>query len=157
MKIMIGLGKQWYGLYYLVVLTANQQRHPSSPQVSYFTTLWYCCLENLSSFRLGFMAKHLLHFSFQSNNTCGVCALAKQHRLSFSISSILSIRPFELIHCDIWGLYKVAFFSSSKYFLTIVMIILNLHGYSLWITKVKYKIYIMIFFSHLSKHNFMFL
>jgi hypothetical protein len=157
MKIMIGLGKQWYGLYYLVVLTANQQRHPSSPQVSYFTTLWYCCLENLSSFRLGFIAKHLLHFSFQSNNTCGVCALAKQHRLSFPISSILSIRPFELIHCDIWRLYKVAFFSSSKYFLTIVMIILNLHGYSLWITKVKYKIYIMIFFSHLSKHNSMFL
>jgi hypothetical protein len=157
MKIMIGLGKQWYGLYYLVVLTANQQRHPSSPQVSYSTTLWYCCLENLSSFRLGFIAKHLLHFSFQSNNTCGVCALAKQHRLSFPISSILSIRPFELIHCDIWGLYKVVFFSSSKYFLTIVMIILNLHGYSLWITKVKYKIYIMIFFSHLSKHNSMFL
>lgn len=97
-------------------MTANQQRHPSSPQVSYSTTLWYCCLENLSSFRLGFIAKHLLHFSFQSNNTCGVCALAKQHRLSFPISSILSIRPFELIHCDIWRLYKVAFFSSSKYF-----------------------------------------
>ena len=125
MKMMIGLSKQRDDLYYLVTLTSNQQWHPSisattssypsSHQVFYSIYLWHCCLGNLFSSRLGFIAEHLLHFPFQFNNTCGVCALAKHHWLSFPISSILSIRPFELIHCDIWGPYKVASFSSSKY------------------------------------------
>lgn len=66
------------------------------------------------------MAKHLLKFPFQSNNACDVCALAKQCRLPFSVSSISSFRPFELIHCDIWGPYKIASLSGAKYFLTIV-------------------------------------
>src|SRR4051812_28094167 len=66
------------------------------------------------------MAKYLLHFSFQSNNACEICALAKQHRLPFPTSSISSTKPFELIHCDVWGPYKVASLSGAKYFLTIV-------------------------------------
>ena len=66
------------------------------------------------------MAKNLLNFPFKSNNACDVCALAKQRRLPFSTSSISSVRPFELIHCDIWGPYRIAPLSGAKYFLTIV-------------------------------------
>jgi hypothetical protein len=77
-------------------------------------------VRHLSSSRLDFMVKHLLNLSFQSNNSCDVCALAKQSRLPFSVSSISFVRPFELIHCDIWGPYKIASSSGAKYFLTIV-------------------------------------
>jgi hypothetical protein len=168
-KKTIGLGKQRDGLYYLVALASQTPKHqpPSaattlpSSQVASSTALWhrrlghlsssrlyfmakhllnfsfqsnnacdFCALakqsrlpfsvRHLSSSRLDFMVKHLLNFSFQSNNACDVCALAKQSRLPFSVSSISFVRPFELIHCDIWGPYKIASSSGAKYFLTIV-------------------------------------
>ena len=113
------MGEQRDELYYLVAL-ASEKPKPQTPsaaatsccspssQVTSSTILWHRRLGHLSSSRLDFMAKHLLNFPFQSNNACDVCALAKQSRLPFSISSISSIRPFELIHCDIWGPYKIA-------------------------------------------------
>jgi len=66
------------------------------------------------------MAKNLLNFPFTFQDACDVCALSKQCRLPFSASSISSIRPFELIHCDIWGPYKFSSPFGAKYFLTIV-------------------------------------
>jgi hypothetical protein len=167
-KKTIGLGKQRDRLYYLVTLASEKPTHqpPSaatischlpSSQVASSTALWHRHLGHLSSSRLDFMAKHLLNFPFQSNNVCDVCALAKQSRLPFSVSSISYVRPFELIHCDIWGPYKIASFSGAKYFLTIV------DDYSrftwvffLCITRVRHNIYLSIF-SPSSKHNFMFL
>jgi len=66
------------------------------------------------------MANNLLNFSFKINDACDICALSKQCQLPFSASSISSIRSFELIHCDIWGPYKISFIFGAKYFLTIV-------------------------------------
>jgi hypothetical protein len=66
------------------------------------------------------MAKNLLNFPFKFQDACDICALSKQCCLPFSASSISSIRPFELIHCDIWGPYKIHSLSGAKYFLTIV-------------------------------------
>jgi len=60
------------------------------------------------------MAKNFLHFPFKQNNDCTVYALAKQTRLPFSTSSISSDKPFELIHCDIWGSFKVSSLSGAK-------------------------------------------
>jgi hypothetical protein len=84
------------------------------------TELWHRRLGHLSSSRLNFMANNLLNFSFKLHDACDICALSKQCRLPFSSSSISSIRPFELIHCDIWGPYKIPSLSGAKYFLTIV-------------------------------------
>ncbi|KAM2129542.1 hypothetical protein ACFX1R_009206 [Malus domestica] len=121
-RTVIGLGKQRGGLYYLVALAPDQSKFPRrfcnlvlSP-----TELWHRRLGHLSSSRLDFMSKQLLHFPFASNNACDVCPLAKQHRLPFTVSSISSNQPFVLIHCDIWGPFKVASTSRAKYFLTIV-------------------------------------
>ena len=69
---------------------------------------------------MSFIAKNFLKFSIQSNNTCPICPLAKQHRLPFSTSEISSKKPFDLIHCDIWGRYKYSSLSGAHYFLTIV-------------------------------------
>ena len=46
--------------------------------------------------------------------------MAKQHRLPFGTSEISSEKPFDLIHCDIWGRYKHSSLSGAHYFLTIV-------------------------------------
>ena len=70
-----------------------------------------------------------------SNHSCDVCPLAKQSRLSFGTSSITSVKPFDLIHCDIWGPYKHPSLSGAHYFLTIV------DDYSLftWVFLMRYK------------------
>ena len=46
--------------------------------------------------------------------------MAKQSRLPFSPSTISSLKPFELIHCDIWGRYRHPSLTGAHYFLTIV-------------------------------------
>ncbi|KAL6328824.1 hypothetical protein AAG906_003841 [Vitis piasezkii] len=72
----IGLGEQRDGLYYLVAL-ASEKPKTQTPSAA---------------------ATSCRSPSSQSNNACDVCALAKQRRLPFSVSSISSVRPFELIH-----------------------------------------------------------
>ena len=119
---MISLGEQRDGLCYLVSMNkthkVNTIKAASTSNTS--SILWHKHLGNLSSSQLDLMAKKLLHFPFKQNNDCTVCALAKQIRLPFTTSSISSDKPFELIHCDIWGPFKVPSLSGAKYFLTIV-------------------------------------
>lgn len=38
---------------------------------------------------------------------CEICFKSKQIREMFSESSNKASSPFELIHCDLWGLYRV--------------------------------------------------
>ncbi|KAM1681408.1 hypothetical protein ACFX2K_038957 [Malus domestica] len=121
-KRTIGLGKQRGGLYYLVALAPVQDgtSRRFCNMVLSPTELWHRRLGHLSSSRLDFMSKTMLHFPFQSNNACDVCPLAKQSRLPFGVSTIATQKPFALIHCDIWGPYKIASTCGAKYFLTIV-------------------------------------
>jgi hypothetical protein len=100
---------------FAVITTQSSRSHVISS-----TDLWHRQLGHLSSSRLHFMAKTLLNFPFKFQDACDICALSKQCRLPFSASSISSIRPFELIHCDIWGPYKFSSPFGAKYFLTIV-------------------------------------
>ncbi|XP_074298267.1 uncharacterized protein LOC141629108 [Silene latifolia] len=48
------------------------------------------------------------------------CAKARQHRLSFSSSTSVSLEPFELINIDLWSPYHTSTYNGYKYFLTIV-------------------------------------
>lgn len=49
-----------------------------------------------------------------------MCPLAKQKRLFFSSSNNMSVSAFDLLHLDIWGLFRVPTVDGYKYFLTIV-------------------------------------
>ena len=46
--------------------------------------------------------------------------MAKQSRLPFGTSTISSTKPFDIIHCDIWGRYQHSSISGANYFLTII-------------------------------------
>ncbi|WJZ95109.1 hypothetical protein VitviT2T_013901 [Vitis vinifera] len=124
----IGLGKQRDGLYYLVALATEKSltNHSSSTNqptcnlAISSTDLWHSRLGYVSPSRLSFIAKNFLNFSVQSNNACPICPLAKQSRLPFGTSAISSKKPFEIIHCDIWGRYRHPFLFGAHYFLTIV-------------------------------------
>jgi len=54
------------------------------------------------------------------NKACDICLRAKQTRTSFLLSLNKTLDIFELIHCDLWGPYRVPSHSGAKYFLTIV-------------------------------------
>ena len=65
------------------------------------------------------------HISFCHNKVdkqyfCGTCIMAKSHRLPFNKSSISTSFPFQLIHMDVWGPYRVANVTGARLFLTIV-------------------------------------
>ena len=123
------MGKQRDGLYYLAALTTRKlgttshsspNRQTTCNLTTSSTDLWYSRLGHISHSRLSFIAKNFFKFSIQSNNACPICPLAKQHRLPFGTSEISSKKPFDLIHCDIWGCYKYSSLSGAHYFLTIV-------------------------------------
>ena len=125
---MIGLGKQRDELYYFVALAtekslANHSSSTNQPACNLAissTDLWHSCLGHVSPSRLSFIAKNFLNFFVQSNNACPICPLAKQSCLPFGTSAISSTKPFEIIHCDIWGRYRHPSLFGAHYFLTIV-------------------------------------
>jgi hypothetical protein len=58
---------------------------------------------------MGFWHKRLEHPSDRilnrifncSSNTCGICKMAKQAKLPFSLSTSKTHSPFELVHSDV--------------------------------------------------------
>nr|GFA05373.1 integrase, catalytic core [Tanacetum cinerariifolium] len=66
---------------------------------------------------------------------CDPCARAKHTRLPFPTSLIKNKAPFELIHCDIWGGYRIPSYTKSNYFLTIV----DDFSRAIWIFLLKQK------------------
>jgi len=125
---MISLGKQRDGLYYLVAIATKKSMVQPTPPLHRpacnltisSTDLWHKRLGHISPHRLSFIAQQFLNFSVQSSHVCPICPLAKQSRLPFNSSVISSIKPFEIIHCDIWGRYRHPSISDAYYFLTIV-------------------------------------
>ncbi|CAL8991331.1 unnamed protein product [Prunus brigantina] len=123
-KKMIGLGKEHDGLYYLVPVTEDLlcERGPriAAPALSSTSDLWHKRLGHLSTGPMRVLSQTVPSISFNFHSQCDVCPLAKQTRLPFSLSSISTNKPFELIHCDIWGPHRLPTSSGARYFLTIV-------------------------------------
>ena len=120
---MIGLGKLANGLYYLTSETS-----PSSKVISSVnhvnnhvtSTLWHQRLGHPAIHPLKHLSRSVLGISSKLKSFCEVCHLAKQTRLPFGHSSIKTKAPFDLIHCDIWGAFRVPSILGAHYFLTIV-------------------------------------
>ena len=51
---------------------------------------------------------------------CETCIFAKSQRLHFHTNTVSSTSPFQLIHMDLWGPYRVVSITGAKYFLTII-------------------------------------
>ncbi|KAL0437101.1 UNVERIFIED_CONTAM: Retrovirus-related Pol polyprotein from transposon RE1 [Sesamum radiatum] len=70
-----------------------------------------------------------------SDLPCDACHKAKQSRLSFPISQSQSVKPFDLVHMDLWGPYKTTNISACSYVLTLV----DDHTRSLWTFLLRHK------------------
>ncbi|GJR72284.1 retrovirus-related pol polyprotein from transposon TNT 1-94 [Tanacetum coccineum] len=69
------------------------------------------------------------------NNFCHSCAKAKHIRTPFPSSCIKTNAPFQLIHCDIWGGYRVRSYTGANYFPTIV----DDFSRAVWVFLIKHK------------------
>lgn len=148
MKMMIDQDKQRDGL--ITWLQWHQTNHDlhisrnhflssiqsSSPLFHSFVAL---LIRAFVFLQIRFYGKEPIKFSFQLNNACEVCALAKHSRLSFPVSSISFIRPFELIHCDIWGPYKIITFLVQNTFYLCKLFLFEL-GWISNITQIHYRL-----------------
>jgi len=113
------LGKEKEGLYLVASTTDKTARCACFGSVTRFSVpeLWHCRLEHPSPQHMGKIqglpCKVL-------DTICSICPQAKQHRHSFSLSTTVSVKPFELLHVDIWGPYRTPTYDGFKLFLSIV-------------------------------------
>jgi hypothetical protein len=74
--------------------------------------------------RIGHPSDNILKYIFDFKNIncskCEVCMLGKHTKLSFSLSSCKSKKPFELIHSDVWGPALIDSFNGFKYFVIFI-------------------------------------
>lgn len=100
------------------IISPNPRFHlVSSPPTS---QLWHRPLGHLSNKVLYFLSHNVPGISLLNFAHCFTCPLAKQTRLVLPNSHISSHAPFEKLHVDIWGGYRVPSLNGSRYFLTIV-------------------------------------
>ncbi|XP_012857659.1 PREDICTED: uncharacterized protein LOC105976934 [Erythranthe guttata] len=116
----IGKGNKVQGLYVLDPVSASPIEHAFCNKIS--ATVWHHRLGHIPQPKLAFLAKKfsLSVDKISESSCCYVCPLAKQKRLHFSNSSSVSTAMFDLIHCDIWGPFKVPSYSGFHYFVTLV-------------------------------------
>nr|GEX30398.1 cysteine-rich RLK (receptor-like protein kinase) 8 [Tanacetum cinerariifolium] len=142
----VGLGKRKTGLYHLLnipldqihtklqkmVVTAmedcslfsivsNSVNHKYAASVFFDSyNLWHHRLGHVSDSNL----KHIPCVSVTKANakldSCMSCPMAKFAKLPYALSDSHALEPFNLIHIDMWGPYKVATNGKYRYFLTIV-------------------------------------
>jgi hypothetical protein len=77
--------------------------------------LWHQCLTHPSE---PILAKLFTNLNSKSINS-DVCPLSKSTRLPFSSSTSYSVKPFDLVHYDVWG-PVIESFDGYKYFVTFV-------------------------------------
>jgi len=117
-KKLIGEGKRRDGLYYfkgiLRIRTLKVDKGMS-------LNLWHQQLGHLSIQVTKIVSGVDIEKGTENlNKCCDVCQRAKQMKNKFSISDFRTFDAFELIHCDLRGLYRNVSSCEAFYFLTIV-------------------------------------
>lgn len=124
------IGKEDVGLYFLLnKLTKNELQSTSCTATGNSEThktmkhavigLWHKRTGHMSSRVLDRLLSTNISTSIKAVDEFTICPYAKQTRLTFPLSSIKTSASFDLLHIDVWGLYKTTTFDGNKYFLII--------------------------------------
>ncbi|KAL2943034.1 Retrovirus-related Pol polyprotein from transposon RE1 [Bienertia sinuspersici] len=133
-KTVKGVGKECDGLYYLIDMPMQQliklvEKQKSNIKANLSTIQsegtrmseamkWHIRLGHTSFKRVketGMVTREQLN-----NEICVTCPLAKFTKQPYKKSKSHASEPFELIHMDIWGPYRVLTRKNHRYFLTVV-------------------------------------
>jgi hypothetical protein len=126
---MIGLAEKKDGLYHLI--QSDKRQIPPSLRLPNFSisannvylsenALWHFRLGHLSNSRLALLKSTFPSITFDSNTICDICHFAKHRKIPFVQSYHKAIKPFDLIHFDIWGPISIKSIHHHSYFLTAV-------------------------------------
>ncbi|KAJ3698018.1 hypothetical protein LUZ61_001723 [Rhynchospora tenuis] len=115
-RTLIGVGEHKNGIYYYHPKASGRVCHARRKEDH---ELWHQRMGH-PSFQLTSFISGVKNDSSSSKHVCEICLKAKQTRDVFPISLNKANESFELIHCDIWGPYRVASSCGAHYFLTIV-------------------------------------
>jgi len=112
-RMVIGVGKHKYGLYYLCGAQRLQVKKADNVDCM---ELWHKRLGHPS-----FKVTELISgFGKNKFENCDICFRAKQCRENFPIREQRASGIFEMIHCDLWGPYRTSSSCGAYYFMTIV-------------------------------------
>ncbi|KAJ3699854.1 hypothetical protein LUZ61_003559 [Rhynchospora tenuis] len=115
-KMLIGVGEMRDGIYLYHSIASARASHVSKSEDF---LMWHRRMGHPST-QTTLLFPGVKNDSYDSKTICDICLKAKQTRDVFPISLNKAIESFELIHCDIWGPYRVASHCGAHYFLTIV-------------------------------------
>ncbi|MFS8004213.1 putative RNA-directed DNA polymerase [Helianthus anomalus] len=124
---LIGAGRCEGGLYRMKMV---QEKKALATAIE----TWHKRLGHASKGKLA-KVDFLSTFAAEFGNFCDSCAMAKFARTPFPSSFIKTVEPFQLIHCDIWGGYRVPSYTKANYFLTIV----DDFSRAVWVFLIKHK------------------
>jgi len=113
LRTLIGLGEECDGVF---LFQTTIPVHANKAKTMNVSKLWHE--------RLGHPSKRILTYLPEANggdpiDFCDICYKAKQTRDMFQESQNKAYKSFSLIHCDLWGPYKVPASCGASYFLTI--------------------------------------
>ncbi|KAL4310065.1 hypothetical protein GQ457_01G025390 [Hibiscus cannabinus] len=135
----IGKGEYYKGLYLLQLSSAKSDKLVSQSESvvneSVVLASWHDRLGHPSHSVLHSLKDVLPSVDFNKSNVCPICPLAKQKHLPFPVSVTVTQSPFEMVHCDIWGPYKMPTHDGFRYFLTLV----DDYSRSTWTYLLKHK------------------
>lgn len=113
--------------------------------------LWHNRLGHISDSKLKLIPSLKLA-SHTQHKTCLICPMSKFTKLPYALSESHATAPFELIHVDTWGPYKVCTKQKYKYFLTIVDDFSRMTWLYLLQNKCDYGNTLSIFHSYVKNH-----
>jgi Integrase core domain/GAG-pre-integrase domain len=115
-RTLIGVGEHKNGIYYYHPVASALVNHAKKNEDH---VLWHRRMGHPSSV-ITSLISGVPSGTGDSKEVCEICLKAKQIRDAFSISLNKAEKPFDLIHCDLWGPYRTTSHSGAHYFLTIV-------------------------------------
>lgn len=93
----------------------------STKEIPYHSfDMWHFRLEHPSMSIMHLIQNKHSFVTTLNNKICDTCRYAKQKRLSFLVSHTKSSAIFDLVHIDVWGLFKVMFVHGHGYFFTMM-------------------------------------
>ena len=106
MRNLIRVDKQQQGVYFFK--DNMQSRFQVNSAISH--DLWHCRMGHPSSQALSLLSPSIHEDFCRSDKAklCDACIHAKQTRMPFPLSNNKASQIFDLVHCDIWGAYRVS-------------------------------------------------
>ncbi|GJS73693.1 putative RNA-directed DNA polymerase [Tanacetum coccineum] len=133
---LVGTGSVTGGLYLFDLDKIGKSASSNSVFVCHVSSkLWHCRLGHPTDQVLSILGKKLGFSKIDHQSPCDICHKAKQTNEPFPLCDHKSKSVGDIVHCDVWGPYRVISKDGFKFFLTIV----DDYSRAVWVYLLKSK------------------